>query len=124
MQMHGGTSYGVKKNEEDARSPKEKQGCAGTKQDRNRSRHACAPHQRRNSGLVGHYSADPERDPQIHPEWKQKERRTYSSQAAWDREQEMVDEAGGGELVFADTLVTYWNKIVITDPGWRPSPHW
>jgi hypothetical protein len=71
-----------------------------------------------------HYSADPERDPQIHPQWKETERRTYSSQAAWDREQEMVDEAGGGELVFADTLVTYWNKIVITDPGWRPSPHW
>jgi hypothetical protein len=60
----------------------------------------------------------------IHPEWKQKERKTYSSQAAWDREQEMIDEAGGGELVFADTLLTYWNKIVITDPGWRPSPHW
>ena len=74
--------------------------------------------------LSVHYSADPERDPQIHPEWKAKERRTYSSQAAWDREQEMVDEAGGGELVFADTLVTYWNKIVISDPGWRPSPHW
>src|SRR3954471_7875844 len=31
---------------------------------------------------------------------------------------------GGGELVFADTLLTYWNKIVITDPSWRPSPHW
>ena len=74
--------------------------------------------------LSVHYSADPERDPQIHPEWKQRERRTYSSQAAWDREQEMLDEAGGGELVFADTLVTYWNKIVITDPCWRPSPHW
>jgi hypothetical protein len=74
--------------------------------------------------LSVHYSADPERNPQIRPEWKQLERRTYSSQAAWDREQEMVDEAGGGELVFADTLVTHWNKIVITDPDWRPSPHW
>ena len=71
-----------------------------------------------------HYSADPERDPEIHPEWKQTERKAYSSQAAWDREQEMVDEAGGGELVFADTLVTYWSKIVISDPGWKPSPHW
>jgi hypothetical protein len=71
-----------------------------------------------------HYSADPERDPEIHPEWKRTERRTYSSQAAWDREQEMVDEAGGGELVFADTLTTYWNRIVITDPNWQPSPHW
>jgi hypothetical protein len=74
--------------------------------------------------LSVHYSADPERDPQIHPAWKQTERRTYSSQAAWDREQEMVDEAGGGELVFAETLLTYWDKIVISDPGWRPSPHW
>jgi hypothetical protein len=74
--------------------------------------------------LAIHYSGDPDRDPAIHPEWKQKERKTYSSQAAWDREQEMIDEAGGGELVFADTLLTYWNKIVITDPGWRPSPHW
>lgn len=71
-----------------------------------------------------HYSADPERDPEIHPEWKRAERKAYSSQAAWDREQEMVDEAGGGELVFADTLLTYWNKIVISDPDWRPSPHW
>jgi|SRR5579859_131310 len=74
--------------------------------------------------LSVHYSADSERDPQIHPEWKQMERRTYSSQAAWDREQEMMDEAGGGELVFADTLLTHWNQIVISDPGWRPSPHW
>jgi hypothetical protein len=71
-----------------------------------------------------HYSGDPDRDPAVHPEWKQSERKTYSSQAAWDREQEMIDEAGGGELVFADTLVTYWDKIVITDPHWRPSPHW
>ena len=55
---------------------------------------------------------------------KQQERRTYTSQAAWDREMEIIDEAGGGELVFADTLVTYWNKIVITDPGWRPDPGW
>jgi hypothetical protein len=71
-----------------------------------------------------HYSGDPDRDPAVHPEWKQSERKTYSSQAAWDREQEMIDEAGGGELVFADTLVTYWDKIVITDRHWRPSPHW
>jgi hypothetical protein len=43
-----------------------------------------------------------------------------ASQAAWDREQEIVDEAGGGELVFADVLVTHWKKIVIEDPAWRP----
>jgi len=55
---------------------------------------------------------------------KAHERRTYTSQADWDREQEIIDEAGGGELVFADTLVTYWDKIVITDPAWRPDPQW
>ena len=26
-----------------------------------------------------HYSSDPDRDPAIHPEWKHKERKTYSS---------------------------------------------
>ena len=38
--------------------------------------------------------------------------------------QEIVDEAGGGELVFVDTLVTYWDKIVIPGPAWRPDPEW
>ena len=71
-----------------------------------------------------HYSADPHRDPELNPAWKEEERRTYTSQASWDREQEIIDEAGGGELVFADTLITYWKKIVITDPGWRPDPSW
>ena len=70
-----------------------------------------------------HYSANPLRDPELHPEWKQQERATYSSQAAWDREQEIMDEAGGGELVFADTLITHWDKIVISNPEWRPDPH-
>ena len=83
---------------------------------------------RRTAGgiVVGrlHYSAHPERDPDKHPEWKNAERRTYTSQAAWDREQEIVDEAGGGELVFADTLLTYWDKIVIEDRAWRPDPRW
>ena len=54
--------------------------------------------------------------------WKAQERRTYTSQADWDREQEIVDQAGGGELVFAETLVSHWDKIVITDPKWRPDP--
>jgi hypothetical protein len=71
-----------------------------------------------------HYSANPQRDPEINPEWKQQERLTYSSQAAWDREQEIVDEAGGGELVFAETLIKYWHKIIISDPRWRPGPNW
>ncbi len=71
-----------------------------------------------------HYSANPLRDPEINPEWKQQERATYSSQAAWDREQEIMDEAGGGELVFADTLINYWDRIVISNPEWRPDPCW
>jgi hypothetical protein len=71
-----------------------------------------------------HYSAHPERDPEAHPEWKAVERKLYTSQASWDREQEIVDEAGGGELVFADTLLTYWDKIVITKPEWKPDPRW
>lgn len=83
---------------------------------------------RRTSGgiLVAHlhYSAHPERNPETHPEWKASERKKYTSQASWDREQEIIDEAGGGELVFADTLVTHWDKIVITDPKWHPEPDW
>ena len=71
-----------------------------------------------------HYSALPERDPELNPEWKVRERKLYTSQAAWDREQEIIDEAGGGELVFAETLITHWNKIVISDPAWRPDPRW
>lgn len=71
-----------------------------------------------------HYTAIPERDPEINPAWRTKHRRTYSSQAAWDREQEIQDLAGGGELVFAETLITHWDKIVISDPGWRPHPEW
>ena len=69
-----------------------------------------------------HYSAHPERNPEIHPEWRASERKLYTSEAAWQREQEIVDEAGGGELVFADVLTTYWDKIVITSPDWRPDP--
>lgn len=71
-----------------------------------------------------HYSAHPDRDPQLHAEWKTTERKAYPSQAAWDREQEIVDEAGGGELVFADVLITHWDEIVIEDPGWRPNGGW
>lgn len=74
--------------------------------------------------LQAHYVVDPLRDPEINPDWKVKERKKYTSQAAWDREQDIVDEAGGGELVFADTLVSHWKKIVIEDPAWRPDPEW
>lgn len=71
-----------------------------------------------------HYSVLPERDPERNPEWKVRERKLYTSQASWDREQEIIDEAGGGELVFADTLTTHWHKIVISDPAWCPDPRW
>jgi hypothetical protein len=83
---------------------------------------------RRTSGGIPvtrfHYSAIPARDPNLNPEWKQRERRTYTSQASWDREQEISDLAGGGDLVFADTLVTYWDKIIISNPEWRPDERW
>ncbi len=71
-----------------------------------------------------HYTADPSRDPELNPQWKAEQRKVYTSQAAWDREMEIMDQAGGGELVFADTLVTHWSKIVVEDPRWRPDPHW
>jgi len=71
-----------------------------------------------------HYSVHPERDPDLNPEWKASERKLYTSEAAWQREQEIIDEAGGGELVFADTIISYWKKIVITSPEWKPDPSW
>ena len=71
-----------------------------------------------------HYSAHPDRDSELHPEWKTAERKDYPSQAAWDREQEIVDEAGGGERVFADILLSHWDKIVIQDEYWEPDPEW
>ena len=83
---------------------------------------------RRTSGGIPvvrlHYSVHPERNPELNPDWKKAERKKYTSQADWDREQDIRDEAGGGELVFASTLTTYWSKIVITDPKWRPHPDW
>lgn len=71
-----------------------------------------------------HFSADPDRDPAINPQWKINERATYSSTGAWNREQEIEDYAGGGELVLADTLISHRKKIVIDDPMWRPDPRW
>jgi hypothetical protein len=68
-----------------------------------------------------HYTAMAERNT---AEWKDQARREYTSQASWDREMEIRDEAGGGELAVADTLVTWWNKIVVTDPLWCPHPDW
>lgn len=71
-----------------------------------------------------HYSCHPERDPERNPNWRDQERRKYTSQADWDREQEIMDDAGGGELVFAECLRDLWDKIVIDDPKWEPDPEW
>src|ERR1051326_8493263 len=73
-----------------------------------------------------HYSADPDRDPAIRPEWKERERKKYSSQGAWDREQEIIHAAGGGERIFADILMQYGHKVFI-DPeqsGFQIPPAW
>jgi hypothetical protein len=83
--------------------------------------------EKRNPGgtcvLRVHYSADPDR---AKPEWKERESRKYTSEGAWQREQEVVFSAGGGERLFAEILHTYGHKIII-DPessGFEPSPHW
>jgi hypothetical protein len=73
--------------------------------------------------LRAHYTADPERRG---PEWKERERRKYTSESAWQADQEIVFGAGGGERLFADTLNRYGHKILI-DPetsGFQPSPDW
>jgi hypothetical protein len=67
-----------------------------------------------------HYSADPDRG----PGWATAERKKYSSQGAWDREQEIIHAAGGGERLFADILNRYAHKIIITSPNFQMSPHW
>ena len=70
-----------------------------------------------------HYSADPERRSL---EWKQRERRKYTSESMWQSEQEIVFGAGGGERIFATLIQRYGEKILI-DPktsGFEPSPHW
>jgi transposase-like protein len=69
-----------------------------------------------------HYSADPERG----PAWVARERKKHSSQGSWDREQEIIHEAGGGERLFAEIFSRHADKILI-DPyssGFQPSPHW
>lgn len=74
-----------------------------------------------------HYSADPDRDPATPKgqQWYEAKRAQYDSdKAGWDREYEIVDEAGGGERIFADVLTRYKDAIIITDPKWEPNPHW
>src|SRR5947209_8348374 len=67
-----------------------------------------------------HYSADPERG----AAWVEQERRKYSTQGAWDREQEIIHEAGGGERLFAEVLNRWGDKIIIDSPQFQPSPYW
>jgi hypothetical protein len=74
--------------------------------------------------LRAHYSADPERDPASNPGWREQERRKYSSQGAWDREQEVIHEAGGGERVFAEVFSRWSDKIIVDGARFQPSPHW
>jgi hypothetical protein len=71
-----------------------------------------------------HYRADPDRDPAINPRWREQERKKYSSQGAWDREQEVIHEAGGGERVFAEVFSRWTDKIIVDGSRFQPSPHW
>lgn len=73
-----------------------------------------------------HYSALPSRDPETAEgqAWYRDQRKKYSAQSSWDREQEIVDAAGGGEMLLAPTLSQYKDRIIITDEGWEPHPEW
>ena len=74
-----------------------------------------------------HYSADPDRDPatSLGKLWYEMKRKEYdSNKSGWDREYEIIDEAGGGERIFADILTRYGHMIVIRDPKWAPNPEW
>lgn len=73
-----------------------------------------------------HYSALPSRDPDT-PEgnrWLKEQRAKYSAQSSWDREQEIIDAAGGGEMLLAPTLSQFKNAIIIQDEDWLPDPGW
>jgi hypothetical protein len=68
-----------------------------------------------------HYSADPERG----QEWATAERKKYTSEGDWQREQEIIHEAGGGERLFAHFLDRWPHKILVDPlkfqipPGWK-----
>lgn len=72
------------------------------------------------------YYANPDRDPETPAgkQWFEKARGNYSSQGKWDREQEIDDNAGGGELLLAPMLSQFKDQIIITDPAWLPDPRW
>jgi hypothetical protein len=78
------------------------------------------------SVLTVHYSANPDRDP-LTPqgaEWYRTRKAKYPSESKWNQEQELDATAGGGELVFARALNQFTDKVVITDPDWKPDPRW
>lgn len=73
------------------------------------------------AGFRVHYSAHPDHG----PEWVKQERQKYSSQGTWDREQEIVYEAGGGERIFAEVF-SKWEEKILVDPrrGFQVPPQW
>jgi len=83
-----------------------------------------------------YYWADPDRDPAIGKlfvdprdgklkTWKVIERAKYKSQQEWDREQEIIHEAGGGERLFAEVLTKYGDKIIVeAESGFEVPPTW
>jgi hypothetical protein len=70
-----------------------------------------------------HYDAIPERNQVLHPEWKAAEQGKYTK-SGWDREQEINDQAGGGDKLFASILSVFDKQIIIRDPYWAPEPWW
>lgn len=73
-----------------------------------------------------HYSADPDKDPATKKgaAWVKQAKADTTSRARWDREQEIIHNAGGGERVFAEVLTDFAHKIIISDPSWLPNPYW
>jgi len=72
------------------------------------------------------YYADPERDPAT-PEgkqWMTAERKKYKSQQEWDKEQEIIHAAGGGERLFADILRRWAHKIILDPHQFELPPKW
>ncbi len=69
-----------------------------------------------------HYTADPARRSE---EWKKHERRKYSSQAAWDREQEIVHGGRWRRAALPREILNRWgHKIIISGEGLVISPFW
>lgn len=65
------------------------------------------------------YWADPARD----AVWVEREKPNYLYESDWEREQNCEFNAGGGELIFAGRLRENRDKIIISEPGYKPNPH-